>query len=50
MVIGEDEYESHYNVEDLTEHILRFSLPAFGLQKPFYGVDERRSAEVGTEP
>ena len=50
MVIGEDEYEAHYNVEELTDHILRFSLPAFGLQKPFYGVDEEQATEIETEP
>ncbi len=51
MVIGEEEYDSHYNAEDLTEHILRFSLSALGVQKPFLPQDgpleDRRDAEIG---
>ncbi len=51
MVIGEDEYDAHYNTEDLSEHIMRFSLAALGLQKPFFLEDGllegRLDAEVG---
>ena len=52
MVIGDEEYDAHYNSDDLTDHIIRFSLAALGLQKPFF-VDDgspqgRLDAEVGT--
>ncbi|MBN2292969.1 MAG: CerR family C-terminal domain-containing protein [Pirellulales bacterium] len=51
MVIGDDEYDSHYNTENLTEHILRFSLCSLGLQKPFSledrPLEDRFDAEIG---
>ncbi len=34
MIVGEDELAAHYNVDELTEHITRFSLAALGLAPP----------------
>ena len=52
MVIGDDEYETHYNTHDLTEHVMRFSLAALGVQKPFFLENESPpklpATEVGT--
>ena len=32
MVIGDDEHRAHYNVDDLIDHIMSFSLPALELR------------------
>jgi len=49
MVIGDDEHEAHYTAEALTEHVIRFSLAALGLQKPFFVVDESPQDQPATE-
>lgn len=49
MVIGEEEYDTHYNTKDLTEHITRFSLAALGLQKPFFLEDRPTEGQLDAE-
>lgn len=34
MIVGKDELAAHYNVEELTDHVTRFSLAALGLAPP----------------
>lgn len=34
MIVGEEELAAHYNVEELADHITRFSLAALGLAPP----------------
>jgi len=36
LLVGEEEVAAHYNVEELTEHITRFSLAALGLAPPVH--------------
>ena len=52
MVIGDDEYDTHYKTENLAEHVMRFSLAALGLQQPFSVVGglpgEQQAREIGT--
>lgn len=50
LILGEDELQAYYGVEQLAEHISQIILAALGLEPPIACRDQRKPAGCGSTP